>query len=213
VRDLPGGEAQVAEDDVLHAGREERVALRDGTARLLLEQVEDDREVVDAERPERVLVLADLAEVLAVAVDAQDLPELASDDELLQHRDRGVVEQQVRGHQHEVALDGERAELLHLVGPHRRRLLDEDVLAREQRPLGELVVRGNGSGDDDRVEVWVAQELVEVGGRPDVRVPGRHALPQRGVEVAEPTEVGQLVEVAREVRAPVAESRDADLDR
>ena len=37
------------------------------------------------------------------------------------------------GHQHEVALGGERDELVHLGCAHRRRLLDEDVLARLER--------------------------------------------------------------------------------
>ena len=99
------------------------------------DQVEDHREVVNAERPERVLVLADHAEVLAVAVDAEDVAELAGVDELLQLAHAGVVEQQVARHQHEASLLGERDELLHLGGAHRGRLLDEDVLARLERRL------------------------------------------------------------------------------
>ena len=76
---LPGREAQVAEDDVLDA-RGEEVALPCATASLgsSSEQVEDHREVVHAERPERVLVRADDAEVLAVAVDAEHVAELAA---------------------------------------------------------------------------------------------------------------------------------------
>ena len=210
VRDLAGGEAQEAEDDVLHARRQERVPLGDRLARLLLEQVQDDREVVDAERPERVLVLADLAEVLAVAVDAEHVAELVGDDQLLQLRDGRVVEQQVRGHEHAVALRRERAELLHLAGAHRGRLLDHDVLAREQRALREVVVRGNRRRDHDRVEPVVGEHLVEVGCRARLRVAGGHRRAEVAVEVAEPPEVGQLVEVARKVRAPVAEARDCD---
>jgi hypothetical protein len=53
-------------------------------ARLLADEVEDHREVVHAERPERVLVLADLAEVLPVAVDAEHVAERRRVDELLQ---------------------------------------------------------------------------------------------------------------------------------
>ena len=49
VCDATGREAEEAEDDVLHAGRQERVAVRDELARLLVEEVEHDRQVVDAE--------------------------------------------------------------------------------------------------------------------------------------------------------------------
>ena len=52
-------EAEEAEDDVLDPRLEEVLAVRDDLARLLAEQPEDHREVVHAERPERVLVRAD----------------------------------------------------------------------------------------------------------------------------------------------------------
>ena len=63
--------------------------MRERDLGLLVEQVEDHRQVVDAERPERVLVRADNPEVLAVPVDAQDLAELAARDQLLQLLDGG----------------------------------------------------------------------------------------------------------------------------
>src|SRR6266508_3316692 len=91
VRDLPAREAQVAEDDVLHARVQKRVAASGDLARLLVEQVEDHGEVVNAERPERVLVLADDPEVLAVAVDAEHLAELPRVDELFQLPNAWVV--------------------------------------------------------------------------------------------------------------------------
>ena len=81
---------------------------------LLVEEVEDHREVVDAERPERVLVLPDRAEVLAVAVDAEHVAELARVDELLQLADARVVEEQMPRHEDEAAFGGDRDELLHL---------------------------------------------------------------------------------------------------
>ena len=74
---------------------EEVHAVGDRLARLLAEEPEDHREVVDAERQERVLVRADHAEVLAVAVDAGDLAELAGVDEVLHLAQAGVVEEQV----------------------------------------------------------------------------------------------------------------------
>ena len=182
MRDLAGREAEEAEDDVLDPLLQVVHPVRDGLARLLAEQPEDHREVVDAERPERVLVRADHAEVLAVAVDAGDLAERAGVDELLHLAEAGVVEEQVARHQHEVALLGERDELLHLLAAHRRRLLDEDVLAGLERLLRELVVRRDGRCDDDRVDGVVGQQLVERGGR---RAPAgsarrtRRAAPRR----------------------------------
>ena len=137
---LPGREAEEAEDDVLDPLLQVVDAVRDRLHGLLAEQPEDHREVVDAERPERVLVRADDAEVLAVAVDAGDVAELAAVDELLHLLQPGVVEEQVSRHQDEPAGAGEVDELLHLLAAHRGRLLDEDVLARLERLLCERVV-------------------------------------------------------------------------
>ena len=163
VRDLAAGEAQVTEHDVLDARREEVAALCDSDLRILVEQVEDHREVVHAERPQRVLVRADDAEVLSVAVDAQDLAELARIDQFLQLQHARVVEQQVARHQHAVTFGRERDELVHLDGAHRRRLLDQDVLAGLERAFRERMVRRDRGGDDDGVED-VVQGVVELAG-------------------------------------------------
>ena len=85
VGDAARREAEEAEDDVLDPLLQVVHPVRDRLARLLLEEPEDDGEVVDAERPQRVLVRADHAEVLAVAVDARDLAERPLVDELLHH--------------------------------------------------------------------------------------------------------------------------------
>src|SRR3712207_7894286 len=47
------------------------LSLHDALPIFLADEVEDDGEVVDAERPERVLVAADLSEVLAVPVQVE----------------------------------------------------------------------------------------------------------------------------------------------
>ena len=96
--------------------------------------------------------LADLAEVLAVAVDAEHVAELARVDQLLQLLHARVVEQEVAGHEHARATRRERDELLHLRGAHRGRLLDERVLARLERALRERVMRRHGCRDDDAVD-------------------------------------------------------------
>ena len=210
MRDLPGREAEVAEDDVLDARVQERVAVRRDGLRLLADEVEDHGEVVHAERPERVLVAADDAEVLAVRVHAQELAELAGVEELLQLEDARVVQQQMAGHEHEAALTREPQQLLHLGALHRRRLLDEHVLARLERLLRERVVGRHRRRDDDGVELVVGEQLVEVGRHPRLRMPCRELLPQLLRGVAEPRELGELVEVADEVLPPVAEADLAD---
>ena len=171
---------------------------------LLLDQVQDHREVVDAERPQRVLVLADLAEVLAVAVDDEHLAELARVDELLHLLHARVVEEEVAGHEDEPARLGEADQLLHLRDPHRRRLLDEDVLAGLERRFGERIVRRHRRRDDDRLDVG-GDHLRELAGHARVRVAVRELFPQRFARVADPREVGLVVEDTREVPAPVAQ--------
>jgi hypothetical protein len=75
-------------------------------------------------------------------------------------------------------------------------------------------------GDDrgrnrNRLEVLVGEEVLETGGRSRRRVARPVAGETAVVGVAEPGErgVGQVVEVAGEVRAPVAETGDANADR
>ena len=87
--------------------------------------------------------------------------------------------------------------------------LDEDVLAGRERALRELVVGGHGRRDHDRVERGVGEHLVVVGRRPGPRVAGGELGALRVVEIADPGELGQLVEVAGEVGAPVAETGQA----
>ena len=69
-----------------------------------------------------------------VAVDAEHLAERPGVDELLQLLHAGVVEQQVAGHEDEVALRCQRDELVDLGALHGGRLLDEDVLALRAPP-------------------------------------------------------------------------------
>ena len=135
-------------------------------------------------------------------------------DELLQLQHARVVEEQVAGHEHEVALLGERDELLHLGAAHRRRLLDEDVLAGLERLLRERVVRRHRRRDHDRVERRrSASRSSKSAGRPRARVAARELLPGAPRRRRRASELGEVVEVADEVRAPVAEAGLADADR
>src|SRR5579871_4929955 len=170
VRDPPAREAEEAEDDVLDARMDRCAALCGRKLGILVEQVEDHRQVVHPERPEGVLVRADDAEVHALAVDAQDVAELAGVDQLLQLQDGGVVEEEVAGHQHAVALLCEPHELVHLDRAHRRRLFHEDVLAGLERALRERMVRRHRRRDRNRVEAVVVEQIVEAPGRARLRV-------------------------------------------
>src|SRR3954471_14557024 len=161
VRDLPAREAQIAEHDILDAFGEEVAPMRDGFGRLLVEEIENDRQVVHAQRPERVLVRADDAEVLPVAVDAQHVAELAVVDQLLQLAHAGVVEQQMARHEHEVALRRERDELVDLRPAHGRGLLDEHVLAGFERLLRKRIVRGHRRRDHDTLHLVRGEQLLE----------------------------------------------------
>ena len=203
-------EAEIAEDDVLDAFVVVRLAAGPDLGRLLTDQVEDHGQVVDAERPERVLVLADLSEVLTVPVQVEDVAQLAALDQLLQLHDRGVVEQEVSREEDEAALLGERDELVRLRGGERRRLLDEDVLAGLERLARELVVRRHRGGDDDGLKGVVLEQILEPARRAGARVSGSELVEQVSGEVAEPGQLGEVVEVAGEVRAPVAEAGEAD---
>ena len=206
MRNLSRGEPQIAEDDVLDSFVEEGVAVGRRLDDLLLDQVLDHGEVVDAERPERVFVLADLAEVLAVAVDDEHVAELPVVDQLLQLLDGWVIEQEMAGHEDEPAILGEADQLLHLDGPHCRGLLHEDVLAGLERRARERVMRRDGRRDHDGVDVGGGEQLVEVARHPGVGVPLCELGALLVACVAEPAEVGEIVEVAREVAAPVAQS-------
>ena len=146
------------------------------------------------------------------SVHAEHVAELAVVDELLELDDGRVVEQQVAGHEHEVALLGQRDELVDLVALHRRRLLDEHVLAGLERALRELVVGRHGSRDDDRVQLRVVEHLVEARRPAGVRVPALELRVLALGRIAEPGEVGQVGEVAREVLSPLAEAGLPDPD-
>ena len=166
---------------------------------------------MDAERPERVLVAADDAEVLAVAVHAQTSPSSPLSISSFSLRTPGWYSSRWPGMSTRSRSPREREQLLHLGGAHRRRLLDEDVLARLERPPRELVVRRDRRRDRRRRRARrrpaARRSRRSCGRSGSGRANSRAAAPS---SVAEPRELGELVEVAGEVRAPVAEAGLAD---
>ena len=111
----------------------------------------------------------------------------------------------------QVPLLGEAHELVHLGGAHRGRLLDEDVLAGLERLLREREVRRHRRRDHDRVERLVGEQVVVALRRLARSGSARPSAQMLVVEVADPGKVGEIVEVADEVRPPVVEADDADL--
>ena len=130
VGDPSGGEAQVAEHDVLDPVLHIRLAVRRALLGLFADQVQHDRHVVRAEAPQRVLLGPQLAEVHAVAVDVIERPQRARVDQLLQARHRRVVLEQVADHQDPSGPLGGGNRLLGVGGGGGERLLDEAVLSR-----------------------------------------------------------------------------------
>jgi len=90
--------------------------------------------------------------------------------------------------------------------------MDELVSIAAERDLG--VARDVG-GDDEGVDRGVREHLAQVGRRPRRRKARAPAFARLVGDVADPAQLGagQAVEVAREVRAPVAEPDDPDADR
>ena len=121
-----------------------------------------------------------------------------------------MVEEQVAGHEHEPARLGEGDELLHLLAAHRRRLLDEDVLARLERLLRELVVGRHRGRDDDGVDLLVRQQVGERGRRARLRVARAELGQPLRVGVADPRELGELADDPDDVLPPAADARMGD---
>src|SRR4051794_20179177 len=73
---------------------------------------------------------------------------------------------------------------------------------------------GHGGCDRDGVEIGIREQLVEAGCGAGAGEAGRHAFDLVAVAVADPGQprIWERVEVARQVRAPVAKADDPDPD-
>ena len=212
VRDEPGVEAHQREHDILDARL--HVALADGIALegLLAGKPQDHRHVVGSERPERVLVLAVLAEVQPVRVDVVHVAELAGAHQLAELLNARVILEQVTDHQDAVGCPRGLDEGLRLRSRAAHRLLDKAVLPGFEHPRGELCVGRHRRGHHHGVERVVGEQVVERA-RGARRREGRPPALERLLgRVAEPGQlrVGKPVEIAGEVRSPVAEADHPD---
>ena len=145
-----------------------------------------------------------------------DVAELAGVGDLLQLRDARVVLEQVADHQRSARSPRPprpRARRRRPTAPAASRRSSACRRAARARRARRGV--GHGRGEHDGVELGVAEQVVELAGEARARERARVALARRLGGVAAP---GQLAareggEVARQVRAPVAEARDAQSDR
>ena len=167
--DHAGREADEAEHDVLDAGLQVALAARRHLAGTLAGQGQDQRQVVRREAPERVLVLAHLAEVLAVRVQVEHPAERAVLRQLLHLRERGWKRSRWPTISCRSCCVGERDQVGGVLDRQRQRLLDEQVLAGLEHLRADRMVRGGAGRDDDRVERVIGQQVVEPVGEPRAR--------------------------------------------
>jgi hypothetical protein len=178
-------------------------------------EVDEDREVVRGEVPEDVDVRLEEAEVHPDRIEVIEIPHLAAVDDLLHLAHGARVDERVVDHQHEALPVGQLEQLLALCDRARHRFLDEDVLAARQRALRQLVVRPDGGGDGDRVELRVVEEVADVGGDAQRGIPDLGQMAPIGAHVRAPRDPDplELDEVADEVRAPVPVADHANVHR
>ncbi len=90
------------------------------------------------------------------------------------------------GEQQAVRVIGRLDELVGLRRVDCQRLLDQQVLARIERALGDLVM-GRGLGaDDDRVGLFLPERLLHIGRQRHAGIPARDLVQPRRALVADP---------------------------
>ena len=214
--DLPGGEAQVAEHDVLDAGLQVALAARRHLDRARSPSRYSTTEMsCDAEAPERVLVLADLAQVLPVAVHVEDLAELAGVDQLLQLRPRRVEASRwpTISTRSRLAASAASSRASAAVRPAASRR--STCLPACSACAPSACVRGHRRRHHDGVERVVLEQVVErgvirtLGNCAENRARRSSSRSQHQAQVGSP---GIGPKFRAQVRAPVAEPDDADRD-
>ena len=203
--------------DERHVGMAVQVvaAGRDDRFRLLADDVVHDRQIVRREVPHDADVVLKQAEVHARRVEVVERPERAGVDDLADLPDRAAEEEGVVHHDLQVLPLGQLDQLLGLLRRRRERLLDEDVLAVLEGRLRQLVVRPDRRDDGDGVDVRRLQDLREVGRQLHARIgAAARACSAAGFlsQTATTCAVLEAVEVADDVRTPVAVADDADAD-
>ena len=97
----------------------------------------------------------------------------------------------------------------------RERLLDEHVFAGAERGVDQGEMGRNGSGDCDRLDRPVGEDVLHVGRCADRRIAPLHRLERLLAQVADRDDLGrrQLVEVPHQIGSPIAEPDHRDSNR
>ena len=158
---------------------QERLAARPGLDRLLADQVQDHRRG-RARRATRARSrpAGSCRGSGGFRRGRETSPSSPAVDHLLQLGHGRVVEQEVAGHEHEAALLGERTELLGLRAATAPAASRRRRACRLRACLAQLVVRDDRGRDDDRVQLGVGEQLVEVARRPRLWMAPRALLEQ-----------------------------------
>ena len=156
------------------------------------------------ERPEDVLLGADLPEVQAIRVDVLDAAELSLVDQALEPQDGGVVPEQVANHEHSSVARGEARELFTLLDRKAQRLFDEYVLARHKGSADQLPMRLCGGGDRHTADLGIREDLIHRVGDSGPGISRRELGMLCRIHFANPGESVQRVKVTDEVTTPVA---------
>ena len=180
----------------------------------LVQPVAQNREIVGREVPGDADVLLVETEVDPARRDEVEIAQVSRFDEVAHGDDRGAVEEGVSRHQHQPATLGELDELEALARGRGERLLDEDVLSRLERRASKREVRRHRRRERQGVDRFVGEDVVDARVGLHGRVPTLDQLEAVGIAVANRDDLGavELVEVADEVRAPVAEADNCDAD-
>jgi hypothetical protein len=178
----------------------------------LVQPIMQNRDVVRSEVPHHADVSLMKPQVDSRRGDEEDLTQLSRVDDLLDLVHRRAEHEGVAHHEGEAKLPGQGNQLLRLGGAARHGLLDEHVLAGEQGRFGKREVRGDGRGDDDRVDLGVGEHESVVGGAGHRRITTFCFSQGFGTDVAEPLHpnLRELDVVSQKVRAPIAVAYDRD---
>jgi hypothetical protein len=204
--------AEGGEDHVLHVGVQVAGAPGGDPAGRRADQVVGDGDVVRADRPQRVDVALDAAQVHALGVQVAQLAQVAGLQQGAHLGHRRVVLEGVADQQHQPARLGLLGQGDRVGGGEGQRLLHQHVLAGAQPPSDQVGVGARGRGDHQRVDRPVGQHLAGVAAGPHPRVAlldlGQAA--RVGVDARRPPHAEPQVQVAGQVRPPVAVPQQGD---
>ena len=154
-------EAEATENHIGLAVRAVRLAACRDDERLLTHEVEDHRDVMSAQVPERARLASSPSQILPNSLHVVEIAEVAELDQLLQLANRGMEEQQMLDHEPASLAAGQLDQQLGMPARLRQGLRHEDVLRSFERPARQFEVRVSRRCDRDRVDRLVCEQIVE----------------------------------------------------